>query len=437
MSPIRVFHCDPSSVSFPSSASEPKFASPSAFKSLKTAASILTHPTDPSLVAFPTETVYGLGASALSSSAVSQIFRMKGRPADNPLIVHISSASMLNAILPASYTIPPTYEKLMKAFWPGALTLLFPADKAKVPDVVRAGKDTVAVRMPDHPIARALIELAGVPLAAPSANSSGKPSPTRAEHIVSDLGERGVGEELVVLDGGKCEIGVESTVVDGLNVEADGVLKVLRPGGVTVEDIERVLREDGNGDDESATRTNGDCHEHIRGNGVKTLKQHVRVLVHKRDYTDTALESAPTTPGMKYRHYSPNVPVVLLMITPSPAGQTPIGLSKIAESYSHLCRNSVDPLKIGLLAPSDSVLFSILSPSDKSQAKYSIEPHPLGPTTNPSLIASNLFDGLISLDKSGVDVIFVEGVSEEREGLAVMNRVTKAAGEVRWVNLDD
>jgi L-threonylcarbamoyladenylate synthase len=205
----------------------------------------------------PTETVYGLAGNALSGTAVASIFAAKGRPADNPLIVHVSDLDMLAALYPETQDAPPNpsstngissssgtrsrsladiipqqYHRLIAAFWPGPLTILLPASPL-LPQAVTAGQPTVAVRMPAHPVARALIAAAGVPLAAPSANTSGRPSPTSAQHVLDDL----AGRVPAVVDGGGCGFGVESTVLDGLRVPP----VVLRPGGVTAEQLEAAL----------------------------------------------------------------------------------------------------------------------------------------------------------------------------------------------------
>lgn len=183
--------------------------------SLSTAAALLG---ESSLVAFPTETVYGLGASALSAEAVANIYKAKGRPSDNPLITHISSREMLLDLLPGrESSVPSIYEPLMKRFWPGALTLIFPLEGDEpagrpVASSVTAGLPSLAIRMPSHPLALDLIRQSNLPLAAPSANLSSRPSPTTAEHVRHDLGiGRGVA---AILDGGDCEVGLESTVVD-------------------------------------------------------------------------------------------------------------------------------------------------------------------------------------------------------------------------------
>ncbi|KAI0036249.1 DHBP synthase RibB-like alpha/beta domain-containing protein, partial [Vararia minispora EC-137] len=232
--PARVLACDPASISF-DGAGEPSFSDPATEAAIDAAAALVAAH---DVVAFPTETVYGLGASALDATSAARIFTTKGRPADNPLIVHVASPAMLAALLPPGYTLPPAYAALMRAFWPGPLTLLFPFAPDAVPSLVTAGQPTVAVRMPAHPVARALIARARVPLAAPSANASGKPSPTRAAHVLADLGRAPRGLALI-LDGGPCAVGLESTVVDGLR--PDDTLRVLRPGGAAVEDIQRVL----------------------------------------------------------------------------------------------------------------------------------------------------------------------------------------------------
>ncbi|KAJ7493352.1 DHBP synthase RibB-like alpha/beta domain-containing protein [Mycena galericulata] len=397
----RVLQCDPSSISFPASASLPTISSPDTLRALEAASHDLVHNLQP--VVFPTETVYGLGALALNVSATSKIFSTKGRPADNPLIVHVSSFPMLHTLLPQDYVVSDAYTALMKHFWPGALTLLFPSDPAIIPAIITANQPTVAIRMPSHPVARALIAVANAPLAAPSANSSGKPSPTRAEHVQRDLD----GKVGIILDGGACGVGVESTVVDGLN--ADGDIRVLRPGGVTVEDIERVLREE-------------------MGGSLRVPK----VLVHRRDYRDEAMEAAPTTPGMKYRHYSPAVPVYLLYTaSPPPDGVQPLDAASFLASLRS-AGNTAPPLKVGILSPSDSTLGTCSLPTNGIEWTRFL----LGPTAEPSVTAHLLFDGLLTLERQGVDLILIEEIQEEREGLAVMNRVKKAAGECRWIRFN-
>ncbi|KAI0065934.1 translation factor [Artomyces pyxidatus] len=389
-----VLRCRPSSISFPSD--QPDFQDPSTAEAIALAS---RHLLQGNTVAFPTETVYGLGALALDPQAASRIFATKGRPADNPLIVHVSSTAMLRTLLPSTYSLPPSYDVLMKRFWPGPLTLLFPSDPDVVPPIITANHPTVAIRMPSHPVARALIAVANAPIAAPSANSSGKPSPTRAEHVLRDLG----GKLEIILDGGACDVGVESTVVDGLG--ADGSIRVLRPGGVTVEDIESALREE-----------------------IGAAAP--RVLVHRRHFEDAAIEAAPTTPGMKYRHYSPSVPVTLLYTSghpPSDFTRTPA-----AEFFGSLkSADSSVTVKVGLLLPSDSRLLH----HAKEVPGIEWFSFPLGAVSDPAVSAQRLFDGLLTLEERGVDWILVEEVAEEKEGLAFMNRVKKAAGESRWIEL--
>lgn len=220
---------------------------------------------DGGLVAFPTETVYGLGADALHEAAVRRVFLAKGRPADNPLIVHLASAADLGAV---ASSVPPLAARLAGAFWPGALTLVLDAGP-RVPAVVRGGLATVAARVPDHPVALALLDAAQTPVAAPSANSSGRPSPTTAGHVVDDLD----GAVDIVLDGGPCALGVESTVVDARG----SAPLVLRDGAVTREALEAVA------------------------GGATSWADHA---------------AAPPSPGVRYRHYRPRCRVVI-----APAGQ--------------------------------------------------------------------------------------------------------------------
>ncbi|MBL1228012.1 threonylcarbamoyl-AMP synthase [Enterococcus sp. BWB1-3] len=216
------------------------------------------------LVSFPTETVYGLGASALSESAVKQVYQVKGRPSDNPLIVHVNGKKMMEQYVE---NLPGMAETLIDHFWPGPLTLILPMKEGSFSSVVTGGLTTVAFRMPDHPLTLQLIEEAGIPLVGPSANTSGKPSPTTADHVFHDL--RGKIEGVV--DGGPTQIGVESTVLD-LSDSINGPM-ILRPGAVTKEELEQVI-------------------------GTVRVDRHL--LVEKE---------APKAPGMKYKHYSPDTPV--------------------------------------------------------------------------------------------------------------------------------
>ena len=396
--PTQVFKCDPESISF--SGDEPIYSDTETENAIKSA---VQHLTERRVVAFPTETVYGLGALALDVSAASKIFSTKGRPSDNPLIVHISSLSMLNSLLPPSYAPSPAYKTLMRAFWPGPLTLLFPADPTRVPPIVTAGHPTVAVRMPAHPVARALIAATGTPLAAPSANASGKPSPTRAAHVLRDLGA--TGRLPLLLDGGPCAVGLESTVVDGLG--EDGALRVLRPGGATVEALSAAL---------------GDL-------DGKDGSLRPRVLVHRRDFVlDNHEVNAPTTPGMKYRHYAPGVPVTLLYTSTTPTeidGGGGGGLMQhvgLDTFFGEVQRGTSG--RLGLMAQDDSPLLA-RARCDGSSRWITFS---LGGSAEPARAAQRLFEGLLSLEEQGVERIFVQEVAEEREGLAFMNRIRKAAG---------
>ena len=233
-------------------------------EALKKAGEILRHG---GTVIFPTETVYGLGANALDSEAAVRIYAAKGRPADNPLIVHIAEPDEADALCDC----PPLYARLARAFMPGPLTVIMPA-KPAVPKTVTAGLSTVAVRCPAHPVAHALLLQAGIPIAAPSANLSGSPSPTCFMHVKEDMD----GRVDMIIDGGECDFGVESTIV---KIEEDGTLLLLRPGAITLEDLAELGLE-------------------------------VRVA----DAVKSALKEGETvlSPGMKYRHYAPKAPLYLL-----------------------------------------------------------------------------------------------------------------------------
>ncbi|MEW6593114.1 MAG: L-threonylcarbamoyladenylate synthase, partial [Candidatus Hadarchaeota archaeon] len=253
------------------------------------------------LVAFPTETVYGLGANALDEKAVLRIFKAKKRPPDNPLIVHIARTGDVSIL--ASF-IPKRAEKLMKKFWPGPLTILMPKSEM-VPDVTTAGLATVAVRMPSHPVARAFILEADVPIAAPSANMAGRPSPTAAKHVLDDLS----GRIDAVIDGGKVGLGVESTVLD----LSGKVPIVLRPGPVTIEDLEKILPD---------------------------------VEIHAVAKTGASTEAAVAlAPGMKYRHYAPAAEVILVE---GPEEKIPERIMELAEKITYRGK------KVGILATKET-----------------------------------------------------------------------------------
>jgi L-threonylcarbamoyladenylate synthase len=411
----QVLPCDPDSISFPPNQLDPSPSSATSASTASTAPTISSPSTQASLsraaeelragrlVALPTETVYGLAASALSTQGVSSIFSAKGRPADNPLIVHISSLSMLHALLPPGVfaQLPKSYGKLMERFWPGALTLLFPTSVDQVPNEVTAGLGTVAVRMPSHPVARALIEITGLPLAAPSANRSSRPSPTTAQHVLDDLD----GRLAVILDGGECGLGIESTVVDGLPHRPPGgkeEIRVLRPGGVSIEEMR-------------------DC---LRGEDVD-----VRVLGKDEE---GEMREKPSTPGMKYKHYSPRAKVVLV----EPAASIDRGSDSDKRPWasfndlvgSLLPAGSGGKSKIGFMLVDDSPIAKASSVDSDSEEGFDRIDFPLGPSSRPELHAQRLFAGLRALDELGCVIIFVEKVSEDGIGLAVVERAKKAAG---------
>ncbi|AEH25505.1 L-threonylcarbamoyladenylate synthase [Pyrococcus yayanosii] len=307
------------------------------------------------LVAFPTETVYGLGADALNERAVRRIFEAKNRPADNPLIVHIADFEQLKEL---AQEIPKEAKLLAERFWPGPLTLVL-LKAENVPRVTTGGLDAVAVRMPAHEIALALIRLSGKPIAAPSANISGRPSPTTAEHVAEDL----YGKIECIVDGGETRIGVESTVID--LTERPPVL--LRPGGLPLEDIEAVIGK---------------------------VRIHPAVFGKKTDVAKA--------PGMKYRHYAPRAEVIVV------EGSRERVEAKIAEVVEELKRKG---LRVGVIG---------------RESYGADEFYHLGETVEE--VARNLFRALREMDKRGVDVIVAEGVEEKGLGLAVMNRLRKAAG---------
>lgn len=315
------------------------------------------------LVAFPTETVYGLGANALDGKAVKKIYEAKGRPAWNPLIVHVSSREML-ADLVTSY--PKDFELLAAKFMPGPLTFLLPKSD-NIPAEVSAGKETVAVRMPNHPVALALIELAGVPIAAPSANRSGRTSPTSAEHVLEDLD----GRIAAVIDGGTCDVGVESTVLD---LTQDPAM-ILRPGGVSKEEIEAVL------------------------------KKHVAVFKGAQEGTETT--SLPS-PGMTLRHYAPQAKVYNTGAT-------------LSDLLRELDKQLVYKEKIGILLPSDWLL------PPKYSGNLDLVIYDYGVWSDWSTMAKRVFHGLRWLDQQGVKVILGPLPPEKGLGLAVRDRLLRAA----------
>lgn len=324
---------------------------------------------DGELVAIPTETVYGLAADALNGEAVANIFKAKGRPMDNPLIVHISDLSQVDDLVAF---VPPVLEDLAKAFWPGPLTVIMEKSDL-IPDEVSAGLDTVAIRMPSHPVARAIIKAAGTPLAAPSANTSGMPSPTTAAHVLHDMD----GKIAAVVDGGPCEVGVESTVL----TLCTRVPRILRPGRVTPEDLFDVLGE---------------------------------VEVDDAVLGQLAEGAVAASPGMKYKHYSPKAEVYI--VDGSAEGFAKYVNEKVAE------RAAEEAAVAALVFDGEEDLVNCVT------LPFGAEDDSLGQ-------AEHLFDDLRRADELGVSDIYVRCPSAEGVGLAVMNRLLRAA-EFRIINVD-
>lgn len=308
------------------------------------------------LVVMPTETVYGLGADSFNPKAVANIFKAKNRPMDNPLIVHIASIDDLKSL---TNEIPKKALMLANAFWPGPLTMVLPKADI-VPDEVSAGLNTVAVRYPSHPLAEALIILSGTPIAAPSANLSGSPSPTELSHVIADMS----GHVDAILDGGSCEVGLESTVISLVS----DIPRLLRPGGVTVNDIESVI---GKIEIDDAV--------------MDKLK---------------AGEKA-TSPGMKYKHYAPRAKVIVLKGT----GEQYIGYVNAHK------QNGVG-----------AICF------DEDTKKLRTTFYSLGPKDDFSAQARNLFSILRKIDENGINLAYAHCPKLDGIGLAVYNRLIRAAG---------
>lgn len=311
------------------------------------------------LIGIPTETVYGLAADATNEQAVARIFEAKGRPQDNPLIVHMADLAELESLVTA---IPDAAWRLAEAFWPGPLTMILPRSP-RIPASVSAGLPTVAIRMPAHPVARALITACGRPLAAPSANRSGSPSPTTAAHVMADM----AGRIPAVVDGGSCAVGVESTVV---TVNEDGV-RVLRPGGITPAMLQQVV-------------------SHVEVDSAVT-----------RPLAEGAQAASP---GMKYKHYAPKARVVL--VKASPAAFAAFVNHKAAEDPKGLMALCFDGEETALTVP-----FLTYGRRDDSQEQ-----------------ARRLFDALRQLDERGASRVYAACPSQEGVGLAVYNRILRAAG---------
>ncbi|MBQ0040451.1 MAG: threonylcarbamoyl-AMP synthase [Clostridiales bacterium] len=314
------------------------------------------------LVAFPTETVYGLGADAMNAEAVKSVYAAKGRPSDNPMIVHISDAAALTGLVKGGTDgISQDAIQLIEAFWPGPLTMIFPKSAA-VPDATTGGLDTVAIRMPSNQTALKLIDAAGCPIAAPSANLSGKPSPTTAEDVLEDMD----GRIAAVLMGEQCSVGIESTVVD-LTSETP---TVLRPGIITAEWLANVL-------DKPVLYD-------------KALYSKPETIADPEDGVAETSE-APKSPGMKYRHYSPNAKVRLIEGTDAVFMEKAVALGREAKAEGQ---------KVAVLNYGD----------DAEKA------------------AHKLFADLRELDREGYDLILIRSLEEVGFGFSVMNRMLKSAG---------
>ena len=309
------------------------------------------------VVGMPTETVYGLAANALNGEAVKKIFLAKGRPQDNPLIVHIADFDQIYDLCPA---VPPQAKLLADAFWPGPLTMIVPKGDC-IPDEVSCGLDTVGIRLPSHPMARALIRESGVPLSAPSANTSGRPSTTTAAHVMHDMD----GKIAAVLDGGACGVGVESTVIT-LALERP---RLLRPGGITLEQLRSVLGE---------------------------------VDVDRALYEKIGDDVKVSAPGMKYRHYAPKAPVTVVRGNPQDTAK--YIAERISDATGVLCFDEYKNMF-------PNCIVECFGSRDDLGAQ-----------------AREVFDRLRAFDDTSVTQIWAQCPSDEGLGLAVANRIKKAAG---------
>ncbi|MCR1951759.1 MULTISPECIES: L-threonylcarbamoyladenylate synthase [unclassified Clostridium] len=328
-------------------------------KYLKEAADIIYNG---GVVAFPTETVYGLGANALNDEAVEKIFNAKGRPQDNPLIVHVSSKDISGLVK----EVPEIAQRLIDRFWPGPLTIIL-NKKEIIPNRTSANLDTIGVRMPNNNIALKLIELSGCPIAAPSANISGRPSPTEVERCIEDLN----GRIDYIIGGEKSNVGVESTIVD-CTVNPP---MVLRPGGITLEMLQEVCKEI-------------EIDKAIQGKPDENLK--------------------PKAPGMKYRHYAPKAKLKIIK------GNKQKTIEKINEIVQNYIENQKE--------------VAILSTDELCSCFNKGKVISLGSEKNLYDVARNLFESLRECDDLNVDIILCQAFDEKGVGLAIMNRLNKAAG---------
>ena len=319
------------------------------------------------LVAFPTETVYGLGGNGLDPLAASKIYAAKGRPSDNPLILHIAEREEL---FPLVREVPETALRLMERFWPGPLTLIFRKDPS-VPDATTGGLPTVAVRMPSHPAARAFIRAAAVPIAAPSANLSGRPSPTSAAHVLADLD----GRIPLILDGGEAEIGLESTIVD----VSGGIPTVLRPGYIGLDRLRETLG---------------------------------TVAVDPAVWRGLGENERPKAPGMKYRHYAPQVPLTLVE-------------GEDAERAAFIRRRAEEAAASGLRT--GALISRETLPLYRQDDPNKLLLFPMGSRLQDAEIAHRLFAVLRTLDSFGLDHVYSETFRNGPLSEAIMNRLRKAA----------
>ncbi len=314
------------------------------------------------LVAFPTETVYGLGADGFNEEAAKKIYAAKGRPSDNPLILHIAEEKQLEQIVKK---IPEKAKKLMESFWPGPLTIIL-EKKKNVPYTTTGGLDTVAIRMPNHLGALSFLKAVQTPIAAPSANTSGRPSPTKAEHVLEDM----QGKIDMILDGGEVGIGIESTIIDMTSVPM-----ILRPGFITQEMLEEKI---------------GDVFlDPTLQNGLQEKER-------------------PKAPGMKYRHYAPKADLTII------EGE----LSRVIDQINRLTAQKVsEGKKVGIIATEETKKFY-----RDGMIKV------IGTRKKEETIAKHLYSILREFDEAEIDVIFSEAFSEKAFGQAIMNRLIKAAG---------
>lgn len=395
----KILRVDPASIHFSPLAhldgSLPSISDPATKEALLEAARIIRETDD--TVAFPTETVYGLGGSSLNDKSVLSIYRAKKRPSDNPLITHVSSIDQLNRKIYGQNSltgksllsnIPETYHALISKLWPGPLTILLPVPSNGIETLSRlttGDQSTFAVRIPANPVARALIALSDTPIAAPSANASTRPSPTLASHVYHDL----QGRIPLILDGGACKIGVESTVVDGLSNPPS----LLRPGGFTYEQI-----------------------LHLGGIAWADCRVERRQTVGDTEKV--------RTPGMKYKHYSPSAKVILLV--PDSTGANADDVERVKRIIEDECKLQQDGVKSIAILTASRLNQKSLDRLVQEKPGLKIIVESLG--SSGEEIQANLFASLRKVDETeNVDLILVEGVPEVNEGLAVMNRLRKAA----------